>query len=83
MVRAIADDLIVTVDATGATIVGPANVNGGYVTTRESCSCRAGSCGTPCKHRAALIFHLDVREPALRRQWAAAERSVSRKGVAA
>ncbi len=81
--RAIADDLVVSIDATGQHIVGPRDVNGGYRTTRTSCDCRAGSCGQACKHRARLIAHLDIREPALRRQWAAAERSVSRKAVAA
>src|SRR5680860_788415 len=30
-----------------------------YVVSRERCSCRAGSSGTPCKHRAILIAHLD------------------------
>ncbi len=81
--RAFVDDLIVTQDQTGQHIVGPAGVNGGYRTTRTICDCKAGSCGTPCKHRARLIAYLDIREPALRRQWAAAERSVSRKLVAA
>ncbi len=83
MCRAIADDLVVSIDATGQHIVGPAGVNGGYRTTRTSCDCKAGSCGQACKHRAQLIVYLDVREPALRRQWAAAERNVSRKAAAA
>ncbi len=75
--RAIADDLVVSIDATGQHIVGPAGVNGGYRTTRTICDCKAGSCGTPCKHRARLIAYLDIREPALRRQWASVRKLVA------
>ena len=31
-----------------------------YGTTRETCTCKAGQAGTPCKHIAAVIFELDV-----------------------
>jgi hypothetical protein len=75
--RAFVDDLIVTQDQTGQHIVGPAGVNGGYVSSREQCTCKAGSCGQPCKHRARLIVYLDIREPALRRQWASARKLVA------
>jgi hypothetical protein len=77
MGRAIADDLIVTQDQTGQDVVCHAGTNGGYFTTRESCSCKAGSCGTPCKHRAFWIFVHDVRLPIQRRQWAAARKLVA------
>jgi hypothetical protein len=36
-----------------------------------------------CKHRAALIVHLDIREPAIARQWAQLQRSASRTTVVA
>ncbi len=75
--RAIADDLVVSIDATGQHIVGPGGVNGGYRTTRTSCDCKAGSCGQACKHRARLIAYLDIREPALRRQWASVRKLVA------
>ncbi len=75
--RAIADDLVVSIDATGQHIVGPGGVNGGYRTTRTSCDCKAGSCGQACKHRAFWIFVNDVREPAIRKQWANARKLVA------
>jgi hypothetical protein len=82
--RSLADDLAVSTDQAGATIVGLRSVNGGYHVTREGCTCKARQVGTPCKHRAALIAHLDIREPALRRQWAQLQRPAEgRKVVAA
>jgi hypothetical protein len=82
MARALVDELEIH-GVGGGHVVTRRGLNGGYPCSRNRCECKAGQVGQPCKHRAALIFHLDVREPALRRQWAAAERSVSRKAVAA
>lgn len=31
-----------------------------YFTTRETCTCRAGQQGRPCKHRALAIFLVDA-----------------------
>jgi hypothetical protein len=76
--RALVDQLEVQYDATGEAIICHRGQNGGYRVTRHTCSCKAGEVGTPCKHRAIYCFHLDVREPAIRKQWASA-----RKGVAA
>lgn len=81
--RALVDDLQVHTDATGLAIVGPRGVNGGYRVTRTSCDCKAGSTGTPCKHRALFLFHLHVRVPARKRQWEAAHRAAAtRQGAA-
>lgn len=33
-----------------------------YTVTRETCSCRAGRSGKACKHRARVIFELDICE---------------------
>ena len=79
MVRALVDDLEVSeTDTPDQYMVGHRNIGIGYHVTRERCGCKAGTAGTPCKHRAFLIAHLDVREPAIRRQW-----SHIRKAVAA
>jgi hypothetical protein len=75
--RAFVDELVIVQDQTGQDVVCHAGTNGGYFTTRESCSCKAGSCGTPCKHRAFWIFVHDVRLPIQRRQWAAARKAVA------
>ncbi len=76
MVRALVDELEVH-DVGGGHVVTRRGLNGGYPCSRNRCECKAGQVGQPCKHRAALIFHLDVREPALRRQWAAAQKAVA------
>jgi hypothetical protein len=69
ILRALVDELQVT-PANGQHIVHRATVAHGYRVTRERCDCTAGQVGTPCKHRALLILHLDIREPAQQRQWA-------------
>lgn len=70
MCRALVDELVIETDQTGLAIVCHRGVNGGYRVTRTSCDCKAGEVGTPCKHRALLLFHLQVRLPAVRKQWA-------------
>ena len=42
----------------------------GHRVTRETCSCPAGQHDVPCKHRALVIAHLDIRVPEVARQWA-------------
>jgi hypothetical protein len=70
MARAFCDDLQIKPYHDGRHIVHHAGLTGGYVATREHCTCKAGCAGTPCKHRAFLIACLDIREPHVRRQWA-------------
>lgn len=70
MCRALVDELEIHTDETGLAIVCHRGTSGGYRVTRTSCDCKAGEVGTPCKHRAALLFHLQVRLPAVRKQWA-------------
>ncbi len=83
MLRAFCADLQVKPYHDGRHLVGYPNVYA-YLVTREQCTCKAGCAGTPCKHRAFLIACLDIREPHVRREWAAlnAERP-ARKAVAA
>jgi hypothetical protein len=69
MARAFCDDLQVAPYHDGRQLVGCRNVYA-YLVTRERCTCKAGTAGTPCKHRALLIAHLDIREPHVRREWA-------------
>ena len=70
MVRAFVDDLEVTeTDTPDRYVVGHRNTGIGYHVTRERCGCKAGTAGTPCKHRAFLIAHLDIRHPAIAKQW--------------
>ena len=79
MVRAFIDDLEVTADPQlpDRWMVSHRNAGVGYHVTRERCGCKAGTAGTPCKHRAFLIAHLDVREPAIRRQWSDVRKAVA------
>ncbi len=74
--RALVDELEIH-EAAGYHLVTHRGQNGGYHTTRERCDCKAGEHGQPCKHRATLCFHLDVREPALRRQCADVRKAVA------
>lgn len=69
MVRAFADDLRVKQLHDGAYVVHHPGTTNGYRVTRERCTCKAGEVGTPCKHRAVLIAHLDIREPHTDREW--------------
>lgn len=69
MARAFCDDLQITSYHDGRYLVGCQGVYG-YVATRGGCDCKAGRAGTPCKHRALLVAHLDIRQPHVRREWA-------------
>ncbi|HEV2122886.1 MAG TPA: hypothetical protein VGW38_08940 [Chloroflexota bacterium] len=69
--RALVDGLEIH-EAAGYHLATHRGVNGGYHVTRERCDCKAGEHDQPCKHRAMLCFHLDIREPAIRKQWAGA-----------
>lgn len=71
MARAFCDDLRIANYHDGRHIVHHVGCTGGYLVTREQCTCPAGIAGTPCKHRAFLIACLDIREPHVRREWAA------------
>lgn len=71
MTRAFSDDLQVKATSKhGEYVVHHPGHTSGYRVTRERCTCKAGEVGTPCKHRAVLIAHLDVRAPYVDRQWA-------------
>ncbi|HEV2124597.1 MAG TPA: hypothetical protein VGW38_17730 [Chloroflexota bacterium] len=74
--RAFTDDLEIH-EAAGYYLVTHRGVNGGYHVTRTSCDCKAGEHGQPCKHRAILCFHLDGREPAIRKQWSDARKAMA------
>jgi len=67
MGRAFVDELEVKPDRQdGRYLVGHPDA---YAVSREQCTCKAGQTGTPCKHRAVLIAHLDIRVPAIAKQW--------------
>ena len=74
--RALIDRLEIY-DATDCHVVCHRGATSGYRVTRTSCDCPAGEVGMPCKHRAALIFHLDIRTPARRHQWNAPGEAVA------
>lgn len=69
MMRAFADDLQITQDGSGVHVVYHPGQTSGYAVTRTRCGCPAGDKGVPCKHRAVLIAHLDIRRPHVDRQW--------------
>ena len=70
MVRAFVDDLeVAETDTPRRYMVGHRDTGIGYLTSRERCGCKAGSARTPCKHRAFLVAHLDIRQPAVAKQW--------------
>jgi hypothetical protein len=82
MLRAFCDDLQITSYHDGRHLVGYQGLYG-YVVTRTSCDCKARRVGTPCKHRAFLIAHLDVHQPHIRREWAKLnQQRPARKAVA-
>lgn len=70
LLRALVDELQVKPhEQSDRYVVGHPNSHA-YLTSRDRCSCKAGVSGQPCKHRAALILELDIRQPAVERQWA-------------
>jgi hypothetical protein len=70
MARAFVDDLRITPMRGNAFLVFRPGATMGQRVTRETCSCPAGEHDVPCKHRAVVIAHLDIRAPQVARQWA-------------
>ena len=69
MMRALIDELQVKPhEQSDRYVVGHPHSHA-YLTSRDRCSCKAGVSGQPCKHRATLILHLDIRQPAIAKQW--------------
>ena len=85
MVRAFIDDLEVTADPQlpGRWMVSHRDADVGYHVSRERCGCKAGTAGTPCKHRGFLIAHLGVRQPAIAKEWVKLHAESARRKVAA
>ena len=70
MTRAFIDDLRLKPIPGGAFLVYHPAASLGHRVTRETCSCPAGQHDVPCKHRALVIAHLDIRVPEIGRRWA-------------
>ena len=70
MTRAFIDDLRLKPIHGGAFLVYHPAASLGHRVTRETCSCPAGQHDVPCKHRALVIAHLDIRVPEVARRWA-------------
>lgn len=70
MARAFVDDLRLKPLGGDTFLVHAPGATRGHRTTCEACSCPAGKHDVPCKHRALVIAHLDVRAPQHARQWA-------------
>ena len=70
MTRAFIDDLRLRPIKDGAYLVYHPAASRGHRVTRETCSCPAGQHEVPCKHRALVIAHLDIRVPEVARRWA-------------
>jgi hypothetical protein len=75
MARAFVDDLRLEPLGRGAFLVHRPGATRGHRTTRETCSCPAGEHDVPCKHRALVIAHLDIRVPQRSRAWTRRQRS--------
>ena len=91
MARAFIDDLRLEPLPGDAFLVHFPGSSRGHYTTRETCTCPAGQHDVPCKHRALVIAHRDVRAPELakrtrrrlRRRQAARAEQVARMDKAA
>lgn len=70
MARAFTDDLRLKPLRGRAFLVYRPGASVGQRVTRTTCSCPAGEHEVPCKHRAVVIAHLDVRVPEMARRWA-------------
>lgn len=75
MMRAFVDDLQITPLQGEAFLVHHPGATHGHRVTRETCTCPAGQHDVPCKHRALVIAHLDIRMPQLARRWARRQRA--------
>ena len=70
--RAFHDGLsIATTDLPGTYLVSNPTHTSAYAVTRETCTCKAGQEGMPCKHIARVVFELDVVGSAVPMQEAA------------
>ncbi len=74
MTRAFIDDLRLKSTGRETFLVYHPNASMGHRVTRETCSCPAGQHDVPCKHRALVIAHLDIRVPEVARRWARRQR---------
>jgi hypothetical protein len=70
MTRAFIDDLRLKPIGGETFLVYHPAASMGHRVTRETCSCPAGQHDVPCKHRALVIAHLDIRVPEVSRRWA-------------
>jgi hypothetical protein len=70
MARAFVDDLQIKPLRGETFLVHYPGATHGHRVTRETCSCPAGQHDVPCKHRALVIAHLDIRMPEAARRWA-------------
>ncbi|MDQ4045406.1 MAG: SWIM zinc finger family protein [Chloroflexota bacterium] len=70
MARAFVDDLRLQPLGREKFLVHAPGASRGHHTTRDTCTCPAGEHDVPCKHRALVIAHLDIRAPQLARRWA-------------
>ncbi|HET7345793.1 MAG TPA: SWIM zinc finger family protein [Acidobacteriaceae bacterium] len=86
MARAFVDDLQLEPLGRGAFLAFQPGATRGQRVTRETCSCPAGQHDVPCKHRALVIAHLDIRMPQRARlvakRRAAARRAAERQQAA-
>lgn len=80
MTRAFVDDLQLKPLGNDAFLVFQPGATRGQRVTRETCSCPAGEHDVPCKHRAVVIAHLDIRLPQLARR-AAKRRAAARRAA--
>lgn len=78
MTRAFIDDLRLKSLGGDAFLVFHPSASMGHRVTRETCSCPAGQHDVPCKHRALVIAHLDIRVPEVARRWARRRRQRER-----
>ena len=70
MTRAFIDDLRLKPLGGERFLVYHPNASMAHRVTRETCSCPAGQHDVPCKHRALVIAHLDIRMREVARRWA-------------
>lgn len=70
MARAFVDDLQIKPLHGDTFLVHYSGATHGHRVTRETCTCPAGQHDVPCKHRALVIAHLDIRMPQVARRWA-------------
>jgi hypothetical protein len=78
MTRAFIDDLRLKAIGRETFLVHRPGASMGHRVTRETCSCPAGQHEVPCKHRALVIAHLDIRVPEVGRRWAQRRRQRER-----